>query len=788
MFLAITAVSRLLMAIICSSLAILMFIQLRKDRKSMIFGQYMFILSGYASVVLLTRILTQADTLRLVTTSVIFLALIPPYAFYLAVEYFEKVWQPWQRWYLRIEVVCISTPTIILCIGNHIFKYAHLQPDGLLIYERYFHTDILLGFGVLIFVPIVFWCIRDLIRTPRRGGIADRRMVVGLLLFCCAAFTFIVPAFLPYAPDGFLYVTGALLMAEPIFRQRLFNPMAELNNRLQMRADQLATLTRVSQQIATLMSLDCLLQAIAREIHSAFQYEGVSIFRRGTDADDLIAVASAGESIQPRVFPVKSTNPIGEAAVTQRTVTVDNLQMETRYANTAGLPKTGSLVTVPLILSESARMHESNIPTTIGVLEIYRKDTYTLSDDDLAVLDILAGQIAISIRNAELYEAAQDARITADRASEAKTRFLSVMSHELRTPLQVIINMSQFCQQAEKYTPEVHLTDVFRADLTQITQNGRHLHAVINNILDWSKIDAGAVEMELKPINPVYLLREAIESGDLLLKPGVTLVSRFADSLPYVNADDTRVKQVLLNLLSNACKFTERGSISVNAQRTDDRLVISVKDTGIGIPSEALPELFNPFRQAASNVARIHGGTGLGLAICKQYVELQGGQIWLESEVAVGTTVYFTLPIVNKPDIETITATTLSGAVVIFADEQAMLPEQVLILDMRLTDWDHLRAELQRMGHRLLRTTTPAEAEKMFHTLKPSISLVVLYPDSGSETKALPVVLNTFACHKQQVHSITVTDPAYRVRDIKTKLRGLSEQNDAIDMKEGLTI
>lgn len=233
---------------------------------------------------------------------------------------------------------------------------------------------------------------------------------------------------------------------------------------------------------------------------------------------------------------------------------------------------------------------------------------------------------------------------------EIKSRFLAAMSHELRTPLNAIIGFSDVLLQGL----DGPLTDPQRQDVTMIGESGRHLLGLINDILDVSKLQAGKMRMAFGPVNLAALCESVASSGVGLLKdkPGVALRNRTPASLPMVWGDETRIRQVLFNLLSNAAKFTEAGEIELSACPAGDFVQVGVRDTGCGIPPEKQESIFEEFVQADDSSTRRHSGTGLGLPISRRFVEMHGGRMWVESVVGQGSVFYFTLPIArpNPPD------------------------------------------------------------------------------------------------------------------------------------------
>jgi GAF domain-containing protein/CheY-like chemotaxis protein len=289
---------------------------------------------------------------------------------------------------------------------------------------------------------------------------------------------------------------------------------------------------------------------------------------------------------------------------------------------------------------------------TIGVIEIESTDEeISFSQEQLNLATTMANQAAVALENAQLYE---EQRTITDQLRELdslKSQFLANMSHELRTPLNSIIGFSRVIMKGI----DGPVSDLQKQDLSAIYNAGQHLLNMINDILDISKIEAGKMEFAFEDIYLPDLIQSMMSTARGLVKDkDIELITKVPEDLPLVYADPTRVRQVLLNLLSNAAKFTEEGSITVTAQTQQNRsndpeVIVSVIDTGEGIADEDRAKLFQPFSQVDGSPTRKTGGTGLGLSISRLLVEMHGGEIDVVSEAGKGSNFFFTLPLA-KPN------------------------------------------------------------------------------------------------------------------------------------------
>jgi len=250
--------------------------------------------------------------------------------------------------------------------------------------------------------------------------------------------------------------------------------------------------------------------------------------------------------------------------------------------------------------------------------------------------------------NEQLYRATlelEEARAAAEAAYRSKANFMATMSHELRTPLNIIIGFSTAMLEHPEMYGDARIDEQVLQDIAEIRRSGQHLLSIINDILDLAKVEAGKLELNKTNLALPPLLEEAMRHAQALVnnRP-IQLRREFPDSLPTVLADEVRVRQVLLNLVSNASKFTHAGEIAVGARADSNQIVIWVRDTGIGIAPADQERIFQQFEQVENADTRQHAGTGLGLSICRWLIELHGGRMWLESELGKGSIFFFSLP------------------------------------------------------------------------------------------------------------------------------------------------
>jgi signal transduction histidine kinase len=280
----------------------------------------------------------------------------------------------------------------------------------------------------------------------------------------------------------------------------------------------------------------------------------------------------------------------------------------------------------------------------IGVLGLTRSQPRPFTDKQIELVTTFADQAVIAIENVRLFDEIQDKSRQLAEASERKSHFLASMSHELRTPLNAIIGLTEMMvSNAARFGTEKALEP-----LRRVNAAGTHLLSLINEVLDLSKIEAGKLELNPERVDLARLIDEVIgTAGQLAEKNQNRLVVEAQQNLGALTADSMRLKQILFNLLSNACKFTKEGEVALRVRKVAegrDWIELAVADSGIGMTAEQQAKLFQDFTQADSLTTRRYGGTGLGLAISRKLARMMGGDVTVASELGKGSVFTLRLP------------------------------------------------------------------------------------------------------------------------------------------------
>ena len=421
---------------------------------------------------------------------------------------------------------------------------------------------------------------------------------------------------------------------------RLFKELQASNRDLTTALDKQTATSEILRTIAQAQTeLQPVFDTIARSAAQLCHAHTTAVFL--TDGRTIHHPASYGDSPEalaaikarfPR--PLDRETAAGTAILTRSVIHVPDVQdpSAVEFARQTGrVIGFRSLLSIPMLRQGEA----------VGAINVTRREPGPFSEAEVALLKTFADQAVIAVENVRLFKELEGANRELSAASQHKSEFLANMSHELRTPLNAIIGFSEVL--TERMFGE--LNEKQDEYLKDIYASGTHLLSLINDILDLSKIEAGRMELELTDFD----LPTALDNALMLVREragrrGIALEHSVDERLGEIRGDERKVKQVLLNLLSNALKFTsEGGRVEVRAGMVDGMAEISVTDTGVGIAPEDQGAIFEEFRQVGTAEKKAEG-TGLGLTLCRKFIELHGGKIWVKSQVSVGSTFTFTIP------------------------------------------------------------------------------------------------------------------------------------------------
>ncbi|CAG0926674.1 Autoinducer 2 sensor kinase/phosphatase LuxQ [Thermoflexales bacterium] len=521
------------------------------------------------------------------------------------------------------------------------------------------------------------------------------------------------------------YRTLAGQAAVALENRRLFQDV-------QARVNELTILTRIGRRLASTLDLDEILSSVIEEAFNATKAAngGILLYNERENALELRTLRGLTPELEARLIGLVIHNGeglVGRVLDTGEALLINDVTQEPDYQEIDS--RTRSELVLPI--------RQGGL--LLGVLNLESPIVNAFSESELRLLEAMADQAAVAITNARAYEAERQAVERMREVDRLKTQFLANMSHELRTPLNSIIGFSRVMLRGI----DGPLTEMQSTDLTSIYNSGQHLLGLINNMLDLSKIEAGKMELAIESVNLVEIGKTVMSTALALIKDKtVKLEQEVPQDLPTVMADQTRVRQIILNLVSNAAKFTEKGSIRLSMVAMPKEVMISVTDTGIGIPQDKIEHIFEEFTQVDASTTRKYGGTGLGLAITRKFVEMHKGRIWVESQVGIGSTFNFTLPREQaepEPDVSLPTDLEARGAgkkLILCIDDDP----GVITLYKRY---------LEKQNYRVIGVTDPVKAVEEAKRLLPyAITLDVMMPrkdgwDVLAELKKTPEISNT---------------------------------------------
>ncbi len=526
--------------------------------------------------------------------------------------------------------------------------------------------------------------------------------------------------------DARILSSLADMVATAIDNARLFELSEE-------HAEEMAFLFRVTSAAAASPDLEESLHQTLGILQSTWQGTGASVFLPDETGEYMVRGGHVGNpsSEMDRALVSAERGLVGWVTRHNQAVLVDDVSQDSRWVSTA--TNTRSIMATPM--QAGGRLG--------GVLIIESDQVRAFTERDLRLLQTLSSTLAAIVQNSRLLGEVQEANEQLLEVDRLKTNFLAAMSHELRTPLNSIIGFSRVILKGI----DGPLTDTQEQDITTIYDSGKHLLGLVNDILDQAKIEAKKMELSFAYFKVQEVVQSVMSSAlGLTRDKPVRLHTEIAEELPNAYGDEFRTRQVLLNLISNATKFTEEGSITVSAFPVWDQgqqyVQVSVTDTGIGVAETDIHTMFEPFQQVDNSLTRRVGGTGLGLPLAKSLVELQHGHIWVESQVGVGSTFSITIPVAPPPETEQESSPA--------PEAQAVTPkaseppnahpkrQTIVVIESDVEVINLYRRYLSREGFEVLGVVNPDQVLNAIHTHQPSLIMldVNMHNQAGWEVLA----------------------------------------------------
>ncbi len=430
-------------------------------------------------------------------------------------------------------------------------------------------------------------------------------------------------------------------VSEALEAARLFEQTQDALFEQERLASELETVAQVTTAASTILEVDNLLQAVVDLAKTSFDLYHTHVYMiEDDDQETLTLKAGAGNigrlmTLEGREIHIDAESIVARAARTRDVVIENDVLKVVDFLPHPLLPKTKAEMAVPMIVGNQL----------IGVLDLQAEQIGRFTEEDVKIQRTLATQVAVAVENAKLYAEQVQTTEKLRQVDQLKSEFLASMSHELRTPLNSIIGFADVLLEGL----DGELNERMEQDVKLIRNSGAHLRELIGDILDMSKIEAGRMELRYEMFDIRDLVNDIVATAmPLAQEKNLELFAQIADDVEMIEADRTRIRQIMWNITGNAIKFTEKGSVTLSLETRDTSLLVGIHDTGIGIRPEDIPIVFEQFRQIDGSLNRRAGGTGLGMPITKNLVELHGGKIWIESGLGQGTTFWFTIPLAQE--------------------------------------------------------------------------------------------------------------------------------------------
>lgn len=565
-------------------------------------------------------------------------------------------------------------------------------------------------------------------------------------------------------------------------RELINNLQSEVDHQtseLQVRVEQLATLNHITQAVATFRDLNQGLSTVAKEIAHLLDVDTCGIGLTDEDGQHITIFASYAKDetipdttgLKIAIKGNKSAEQVLETGTSIVIHDAKNNPLIEPLHNVMQEQNTEAIMIMPL-------SYRGKIFGTVGLTTTNNKRQFTPSEVELA--ETITGQISGAIENANLFRTAQTAREAAEAANQAKSAFLANMSHELRTPLNAIIGFTKIVKRkAQDALPEKQIEN-----LGKVLVSAEHLLGLINTILDIAKIEAGRIDITLSTFRAEKLVEMCLLTTQPLVNANVEMSADILPNLPNIISDEDKIKQILLNLLSNAAKFTHEGSVVIKVYHQDNMITVDVIDTGIGMDEDAIERVFEEFQQADTGTTRQYGGTGLGLSISRKLARLLGGDLVAVSKPGFGSTFTLTLPIYfDEPKAEDIDTKPTREKILQPAPNKAVQGKQiVLTIDDDEDVVDLLQENLRGAGFEVKGATSAKEGIKLAKELQPfAITLDIIMPDKDGWqvlyelkqdplTQHIPVILLTIVDKKSLGYQLGATDYLVKPLDEKAVL------------------